>query len=171
MPRFFSGKVILYILVLHVLDVCLTPVLGVFRPVFLYLWVLYVAFYGPVRALIPAAVFAGLLRDLSGSQPLGVETISLTGMVCALTFLILKFQHELFLMRMILGALFIFCTLIFNMILSGFLEPNTAMVWHGFYASLFMTFVSALMMPFFFEVTQKWLPQETSSRKQYELFG
>ncbi len=171
MPRFFSGKVILYVLILHVLDLCLTPSLGIFRPVFLYLWVLYAAFCGPVSALIPAAVIAGVLRDLSGSQPLGVETISLTGMACALTFLILKFQHEFFLMRMILGAIFIFFTLILNMIFSSFLAPNTPVMWNGFYASFFVTVISTFAMPFFFEVTRKWFPQETNSLRQYELFG
>lgn len=171
MPRFFSGKVILYILALHVLDLCITPALGIFRPVFLYLWVLYAAFYGPVSALIPAAIIAGVLRDLTGSQPLGVETLSLAGMSCALTFLILKFEHELFLMRLILGAIFIFSTLVLNMILSSFLDPSAAIVWHGFHASFFVTFISTLIMPVFFELTQKWFPQETNSLKQYELFG
>ncbi len=171
MPRIFSGKVILYLVILHVVDLCLTPVLGVWRPIFLYLWILYVAFYGPVQALIPAAVMVGLLRDLTGSQPLGVETLSLTAVASAVTFLILKFEHEFFLMRMILGVLFVFFSLVLNMIFSGFLAPKTPLTWYAFYSSFFVSVISTLVMPFFFDFTRKWFPPETNSLKQYELFG
>lgn len=171
MPRIFSPKVILFILFLHMLDICVLPALGAFRPILSYLWILFVAFHWPLKELWPAVLWVGILRDLAGTQPLGVETAALFGVAALLLFFMLKFEREFFLLRLAAGFLFVFLSLCLNLFLSHFISLHSQWTWHALGTCFLCAFWTAILMPFFFAFCGRWFMGEVHFRKQYELFG
>lgn len=170
MPRLFSGKVVLYLLVLIVLDVCVMPLFGIFRPILTYLWILYIAFYAPSE-ILAAAVMTGILRDLVSSQPLGIETAGLTAVSSGLLFFMQKLEREFFPMRMAGAMIFVFSAQIMNLTLSSFLSPASQFSWPALSACLASSFISALVMPVFFFITDYGFRESVRNLRQYELFG
>lgn len=170
MPRLFSGKVILYLLFLVILDVSLMPDFGIFRPVLTYLWVLYVAFHHPSETL-PVSVLAGLLRDGVSSQPLGTETAALVMVSMGLLFVMQKLGHQFFPMRLALTAVFVFSGMLMNLMLSSFLSSAPQFSWAAVFSCFAAAFASTLAMPVFFYGTKKWFHEGSRDLKQYELFG
>ena len=170
MPRLFSGKVILYLLLLMVLDVCLMPALGPFRPILTYLWILYVAFHAPSETLA-ASVMIGVLRDLAGSQPLGIETAGLAVVSTGLLFFMQKLAREFFPMRMMGAMIFVFSALLMNLILANFLSPTPQITLYALGACVASAVVSALLMPVFFFITDYGFRDSVRNLRQYELFG
>lgn len=172
MSRSITGKVILYVLILLGIDICIAPSLGLFRPVLTYLWIVYVAFHWPTQEVLPSAVLAGILRDLSGTLPLGVETVSLAVLSGLLIFFLRKFQRDVFLMQWIVGSVFIFIIMLFDVFFSGFLSPGYPVTFYALLSCFTVALTSALVMPVFFFITGRWFHKESVSlKKQYELFG
>ena len=171
MSRLLTLRVILYLLFLLVLDVCMMPAWGGFRPVLTYLWILYVAFYGPLEAILPAAFLTGILRDLVSSQPLGVETASLVTVAAGLIFLMRKLQHDFFPFRVIGAGVFVASVLFLNLTLSSFLSSNAPYSYHAFLTCFSSAFFSALFAPLFFNLTRRWFHEASRPLKQYELFS
>jgi hypothetical protein len=170
MSRFITGKVILYLFILIILDVALMPVFGIFRPSLTYLWVLYAAFHAP-WSVLPAAVIAGIGRDLVGSQPLGIETAVLVTMSIGLNFAMQKLEHGFLPMRFIVATAFIFLGMMLNLAFSGFLFAAPQLSWYAVFSCFMSAVTSAAVMPVFFYFTSKWFPVEGRMLKQYELFG
>ena len=171
MPRFFSLKIIFYLCLLLILDVCLMPHFGIFRPVLTYLWVLFVAFNAPA-GIFPAALLAGGLRDLVSSQPLGVETASLVIASVGLVYVMRKLEHGFFPVRLVVGVAFVFCGMLLNLLLSGFLFSTVPVSWEMIFSCFASAVVSAVAIPLFFYVTGKWFREgEDRGLKQYELFN
>ena len=172
MSRSFSGKIILVVLFLMGVDICWASAAGAFRPVATYLWVMYVAFHWPAKELLPTAIFVGILRDLTGSLPLGVETVSLAAMAASLIFLLQKFQRDSFLIQWIIGIFFVLAVSLSNLFLSAFLGSGTSLTWFSFLSCLGASVATALIMPLFFWLTSRWFYRETTAlKRQYELFG
>ncbi len=171
MPRLLTARVLLYLLFLLVLDICMMPAWGGFRPVLTYLWILYVAFYGPLEAILPAAFLTGVLRDLVSSQPLGVETASLVSVAAGLIFLMQKLQHDFFPFRVIGAGVFVASALLLNLTLSSFLASSASYSTHAFLTCFSAAFSSAVFAPLFFHLTSRWFREGSRPLKQYELFS
>lgn len=172
MSRSFSGKIIFFVLLLMGVDICWASAAGPFRPVATYLWVLYVAFHWPAKELLPTAIFVGILRDLTSSLPLGVETVSLAVVAVSLAFLLQKLQRDSFLIQWMAGAFFVLAVSFSNLFLSAFLGEGASLTWFSFLACLGASSATALVMPVFFWLTSRWFSREiTALKRQYELFG
>jgi rod shape-determining protein MreD len=170
MPRLFSGKVILYLLILLILDICLMPALGAFRPILTYLWILYIAFHVPSE-ILAAAVLTGIFRDLFGSQPLGIETAGLVAVSSGLLFFMQKLEREFFPMRMAGAMIFVFSALLMNLTLASFLSPTPQFSFAAVGACFASAFISGLIMPVFFFITDFGFKDSVRNLRQYELFG
>lgn len=154
------------------MDICWAAAAGLFRPAATYLWVLYVAFRWPAKELLPTAVFVGILRDLTGSLPLGVETASLAAVAASLIFLLQKFQRDSFLIQWMAGAFFVLAVSLSNLFLSAFLGYGTSLNGFSFLSCLGVSAATASIMPVFFWLTSRWFYRETNGlKRQYELFG
>ncbi len=172
MSRAFPGKIILYLLFLLTLDVTVVPAFssGLFRPVFLYLWIPYVSFKWHWRHTVPMAFLVGLLRDFTSVQPLGVETVVLVSYAILLTLFTQKMERESVIMQGLVVFLFVFFVLSTVLILSGFLVAGHPVGGYGFLVSMTAAFSSAVIAPFSFMLAGWWF-QGRSGLKQYELFG
>lgn len=172
MPRAFPGKIILYLVFMLMLDVTVMPAFftGLFRPIFLYLWVPYVAFKWNWRYSVPMAFVAGILRDFTTVQPLGVETVVLVSCAIGLALFTQKIERESLLMQMFVVFSFVFLVLSTILILSGFLVSGHPVGSYGILVSLTAAFSSAVIAPVYFALTEWWF-QGRSGLKQYELFG
>ena len=172
MPRRISWKIIFYLLFLFLLDWSFVPLFapGSFRPSFLYLAILYAAFVWQRSYLFPVALAAGLLRDLAGSQPLGVETAVLLSAAMLLDFLIHKIQRDSQLVKMATAFLFSFCSSAASLSLFIILSAPPNMNPYSFFFCLHSALATAIVSPVFFYFTSLWFHDRTPL-KQYELFG
>ena len=173
MPRVLSAKVVSFVLLLWVCDICIFPSLfesGFMRPVLTYLIIVYAAFRWDWRKTAGLALFVGLLRDVTGSQPLGVETAVLTSSALVLGFLAQKMERDSFVVRVLAVFLFVFFDSLLILFLSGFL--NFTNEFSGFFFLMIVSsaFLTALISPLFFYLTGKWF-KDHLPLKQYELFG
>jgi len=170
-PRIITQRLILYMLLwltaemtfLHSLH------LGAAMPLPLYLMVLYACLEWGWKTTIPVAFCAGLLRDLSGSAPFGVETSALVLSSLVLDLLVQKIEHSLMLFRMGIALIFLTCTLTLSYMLSllfgvrsGYVPQDAAVIFGS-------AVYSALLYPFFFSLTSRWF-KDRRLLKQYELF-
>ena len=172
MSRVLTARVLFYFLFLLVVDICIMPALGIFRPILTYLWILYVAFYGPLESILPAALLTGILRDLVSSQPLGVETASLVSVAGGLIFLMRKLQHDFFPFRMIGVGVFIASALLLNVALSSFLSSGSSYSYYSIVTCFSAALSSVVVAPLFFHFTNRWFrKEEARPLKQYELFN
>ncbi len=172
MPRIFSGKVILCLLFLLVLDISLAPFLrvGAFQPIFIYLAVVYSVFEWPVLKSIQLAVTVGFLRDLLGVQPFGVEACMLGLLALGLAVFVNRIEKQSLLMRFIGSFLFVFFALISILMLSGLLGAPVEISSQTMGLSFYSAASTAFMMPVIFYFMARWFGQR-EFLKQYELFG
>ena len=171
MPRIFSGRVIGYLLLLLVLDLSVLPFIrvGGIQPHLLYLIVLYAAFQWGWQRTLPMALAVGILRDLTGSHLLGLETGSLILASVILDLLVKKMVRESTLLRFSTALIFVFCASLFHLILVSFLSGTNYVSWHRCYLSLGTSLYTAACMPIFFYLTARWF-YDRVPMKQYELF-
>lgn len=171
MHRLFSGKVILYLLFLLVLDICFIPLFHfqLLRPVFLYLMIVYAAFAWHGRNGIEIGFAAGVLRDLASFQPFGIETAVLSLSAWMLVAITHQIDRNSFILRFAITFLFVLFVSTLNLVLPVFLASSRNFSWYSWSACWVMAFSSALVMPFFFHFTARWF-QDHSSLRQYELF-
>ncbi len=172
MPRIFSGRVILYLLLLLIADLTITPFfqIGSARPVLQYLMVLYAAFQWDWKKAVPMAFAVGILRDLTNSPWLGAETMSLVLAALLLDFWAQKMVREIFGLRLLIGFVFLVCALFLNFIVSGLVSETVAFSWYDTMTILGTALYTVLLAPFFFWLTAKWF-HDRFLLKQYELFG
>jgi rod shape-determining protein MreD len=171
MPRILSGRVVLYLVFLLVLDLSVTPLIrvGGFRPILQYLVILYAAFQWGWEKTIPMAIGVGILRDLTSSQILGLETVSLVFVAFLLDLLVQKIERDIFFLRVLAVFLFVFSVLMMNLILSNFLTDIPRFSWYEIGIAVGTSLYTAAVMPLFFYGTRYWFHDRTFL-KQYELF-
>ncbi len=171
MHRFASPKIIVYLFFWLIVDLCLIPALRVeaVRPVCLYLAVLYAAFEWHGQHLFTMALAVGILRDLTGSEPLGVETAVLGLSTLALHFFVPKLDRRSFTIRFVVTLVFVFLVLVADSVLASLLGAQNRISWYFLYAILNSALATAILMPFVFSLSGRWFG-DRAPLKQYELF-
>ncbi len=171
MPSVFSAKVLGYLLLLLAIDVCLTPFLGIglMRPIFLYLMVLYAAFIWHWAKTIPMALAVGFLWDVTGSTPLGVQTVSLVLAAWLLDLFVQKAEREAFVIRLIAAFLFVLLASLFTLGLTDFLGAATPAFGVAMALSLVTALTSSALLPLFFHLSARFF-QDRMVLRQYEFF-
>jgi rod shape-determining protein MreD len=160
------------LLVLLCLDLTVAPLIQVLgaQPLFLYLVILYVAFYWPGAKLLPLAGLVGALRDLTTSPVAGIETAAVVLMTFFLHWAVQKMDRQSLLVKE--TAAFLFVLGIESIIATGAAQfdghPVFTMTWRSVLISSVYT---ALISPlFFFLMSILFDDRERSYRQQYELF-
>ena len=115
------------------------------------------------------AFCAGLLRDLSGSAPFGVETSALVLSSLVLDLLVQKIEHSLMVFRMGIALIFLTCTLFLSYCLSLIFGVRSSYVPSDMSILFGSAIYTALLYPLFFSVTSRWF-KDRRPLKQYELF-
>ncbi len=169
MLKLFSGKVLILLIGLTAADICLTPVLGILRPVLGYLLVLYAVLFEEGRQSAAFALTVGGLRDLTGIEPLGVETTVLLVMTLLLAFVILKIERESPWIRMAVVFIFVLTVFICRLVVGAFLTGSNAIPADYLAVSFFSAFSTAMISPFVFLFFHRFFGRQTLL-KQYELF-
>ena len=97
MRYILSGKVIVYLCILIILEICVLPSLfmGLVRPSLLSLLIVYSVFEWRWEMTLSLAVTIGLLQDLLGSQIMGLETMVIVMLTIVLDFFVPKIQNKL----------------------------------------------------------------------------
>lgn len=172
MFRLVSWKIFLTILGLFAFDAGVSQdfAIGGSRPIFLYMFILYSAFaWGGDQALF-LALFVGILRDLSGSQTLGVETVSVVFWAIILDSILLKISRDSQGVKLILPFFYVFLTLLTNLGFSAFLSQKDAVVVaEGIPSAFFTALYTAIVFPFMNGFFNVWFQPKKRTR-QYELF-
>ncbi|MDD5670666.1 MAG: hypothetical protein PHN49_03400 [Candidatus Omnitrophica bacterium] len=171
MPRIFSGRVILFLILLLTFDVTVTPIFrfGDVQFFLTYLLVLYATFQWGWQTTIPMAILVGLMRDFLGTQSLGIETCSLLFASILLYLLVQKIERESLSLRMMITFIFVFCTLLVNLFLSNYLSGAMNVTWYHLAVAFGSALYTVLIMPVFFHVSAKWF-HDSAVLQQYELF-
>ncbi len=171
MHRILSIPVISFFILLHVFDLTFAPALpfSSARIVFLYLFVLYGAFAWEGNRAIPLAVIAGLLRDFTSSEYLGLETLSLAAGAILLDWAVHKVDRRSSFIRGFYTFLFFLgvqgIQIFFVSLLSAQGKINGATLSMIFKTSLW----NALVTPAFFYFSAFWF-HDRKPLRQYELF-
>ncbi len=171
MPRVITGRLILYLLLWlgAEMTVLRSFHLGAAAPLPLYLMVLYACLEWGWKTTIPVAFCAGLMRDLAGSAPFGVETSALVISSLVLDLLVQKIEHGILVFRLGIALIFMACALAISYSLTLLLGSRTAFAASDFAALAGSALYSALLYPFFFFLTALWF-KERRLLRQYELF-
>ncbi len=171
MPRILSGRVILYLLVLLVLDLSLAPFfrIGFLKPSLGYLLILYATFQWGVQKTVPMALAVGISRDLVNSQWVGIETLACGMTAFGLEIVIQKIERKALLFRLMISFVFILLIELFNLLLSNSLTEDSNLFWGGLGGILGTTVYSCALLPVFFYCTAWWFRDQLLI-KQYELF-
>jgi rod shape-determining protein MreD len=170
-PRVFSGKVILLLLALLVLEISLTPLFrpaGI-QPFLLYLMILYAAFEWDWERVIKMAIAVGLIRDMTISPLLGLETVTLAIAAFLLGLGVQKIDRGSTSMRIGISLLFVFFVSVINLILTGFLTAQNLISLNILSNSFSIAVSSAVVAPFFYALLGRWYGERVPL-KQYELF-
>ncbi len=171
MPRLLSAKVIFYLLILLAADFCIMPILrfSSVQPVLIYLMIPYAAFQWHWEKTVPMAIAVGILRDLTGVLPLGVETVVLVGISFLLDGIVQKIDRNSPLTQLVLTFLFLLGAFSGSFMLSGFLAGPQSLTANMLFGLVGSALLTAVMMPAAFYFTARWF-FDKSTIKQYELF-
>lgn len=170
MPKLFSGKILITVLVLTVLDICLAPIFGIARPLTAYLLIIFAVLDGvDGRKIAGLAVLVGALRDLSGIEPLGVETFVLFLSSLTFAYVVSKIEHESSLVQASIVFIFVLSVCVVRLALSAFLTGNNAIPTEFLFLSFVSAFSTAAISPAFFKFMKNWFGKRRFL-KQYELF-
>ncbi|MCM8775465.1 MAG: hypothetical protein NC930_03845 [Candidatus Omnitrophica bacterium] len=171
MPRVLSLKVAVYLLFWLAVDLCFGSLLEIktAKPIFLYLMVTYAAFQWEASKILPMAVACGILRDLAGTHPFGLETCVLFFASAVLEFLVHKIDREFPIVRLAATFLFLLCVLTMILLVSRILGFYANISWGAFWIALGTAFYTTCLSPIFFLVTSYWF-HDKLRLKQYELF-
>ena len=156
---------------LLVLDETLAPVfrIGDNRFILTYLMIVYVAFQWSWQLTIPAAFMIGLLRDFSGTGPIGIETSSLIVSAILLDFTVQKIERDQLVLRILSAMIFTFTVFLIHYLMAGFLTGINFNVWYYLTVAFGTSVYTGLLVPFFFFFSAKWFRDRTNI-KQYDLF-
>jgi len=171
MPRVITQRLIIYMLFWLTAEMTFLRAfhLGPAMPLPLYLMVLYACLEWGWKTTIPVAFCAGLLRDLSGSAPFGVETSALVISSLVLDLLVQKIEHSVMLFRMGIALIFLTCVLTLSYLLSLLFGVRSGYVPNDLGIIAGSAVYSALLYPLFFSGTSRWF-KDRRTLKQYELF-
>ncbi|HXV28052.1 MAG TPA: rod shape-determining protein MreD [bacterium] len=171
MPRIFSGRVILYVLILLVLDLAIVPFfrIGVLQPPLGYLLILYAAFQWDIRKAVPTALAVGISRDLVSSQWFGLEMICCVSAAFLLELAVQKIEHTDFAFRAGIAFVFIFLIEILSLLLSNPFAGDTNRFWVGFGTAVGAAAYACVILPAFFYLSARWF-RDRPPVKQLELF-
>ena len=171
MRRLYTPKVIIYFFILLILDATLAPIFrfGDIRFFLTYLIVIYAAFQWSWKRVLPTASVIGVLRDLMGTGPIGIETFSLIASAVILHFAVQKVEREQTILRMVCAGLFTFFVLLFQGIAYLFLTGINFDVLYYLSFSLGSSLVTGLLVPIFFFISSWWF-HDRATIKQYDLF-
>ena len=171
MHRIFSIPVICFFLLLHVLDLTFAPALpfSSARIVFLYVVVLYGAFAWEGSRAIPLAVIAGLLRDFTSVEYLGLETLSLVAGAILLDWAVHKVDRRSQLIRGLSAFLFFLGVQILQVCLVSLLSAHGRLNVSTMGMILKTSLWNALVTPVFFYLSAVWF-RDKKPLRQYELF-
>ncbi len=170
MSKLFSGKILITVLFLTVLDLCLAPIFGAARPLTAYLLIIFAVLDGvDGRKIAGLALLVGAVRDLAGIEPLGVETFVLFLSSLIFAFVISKIEHESALVRTSITFIFVLSVCVIRLALSAFLTGNNAIPMEFIFLCVISAFSTAMISPFFYWVMKGWFGKR-SFLKQYELF-
>lgn len=138
-------------------------------PLPLYLMVLYACLEWGWKTTIPVAFCAGLLRDIVGSAPFGVETSALVISSLVLDLLVQKIEHSLMVFRMAIALIFLTCAMGLSYFFTLLFGARTAFTPSDFHTLFGSALYTALLYPIFFSLMSRWF-QNRRTLKQYELF-
>ena len=171
MPRVLSGKIIFYVFLLLLADVCLAPAAGLvhFRPIFSYLIVAYAAFRWHWKSALAAAMAAGIFRDLAGSRALGVETLSLVMATAGLLFFMQKIERHSFVVQFIVNFIFVFSISLLILFFESVLGLNNQFSGYFLRLSFSTALSTSVLMPVFFHFAAR-VFKDGASRNPYGLF-
>lgn len=171
MPRIFSGRVILFLASLLIFDLTLAPLfrVGSVKPILLYLALLHAAFHWDSQKILPMALAVGLLRDLAGSHPFGLETALLVAAALALEFFVQQIDRHSLLMRLGFAFVFIFFVNLSHLAFASFLGMSYGLSSHGLSVALGTAFTTAAFLPALTWMASRWFGERVPL-KQYELF-
>ncbi len=169
MPRLFSGKVILYLLFLLILDISVLPALAADqpRPVFLHLFVLFVAYEWDWRKTFAAALWVGLIRDVISMQALGAETFALLMTSAGLIFYIQKVQTAWTPVKMVGAFGFIFLSQILAVLLASLAVHSSLLSMEIVRQAFFSALLSSALLPLFFVFSQRVFQRRASAMFSY----
>lgn len=171
MYRVFSNKVIAYLFVLLIIDLCIAPALRIrmVQPIFLYLMIVYAGFNWDWGKSVHVAILAGILRDLTSSQFIGLETATLSGLAIVLETMLHKMDRESTTAKVMATFFFVYASCLTTLVIAWTARSgigiNAHTILHSFYTAIYTTAV----MPVFFFITSG-IFHDRSSLKQYELF-
>ena len=172
MSHLSSGKVVSLFIFLLVLDLTVLPVLiaNPFRPILIYLFVLYGLFETNTRFSILLALAAGLLRDLIVSGPFALETMLLVTFTFAFDRALSKFDRTSLFTRAGVSWFFIFLVTFLNMLVTQIFFAGSGIHQAPVFAiSIQAATASAIAMPLFSYLAARWFRARIAF-KQYELF-
>ncbi len=171
MPRILSGRVIVYLLILLILDLAIAPFfrIGFLKPALGYLMILYATFQWGMKKTIPVALAVGLSRDLANSQHFGVETFSCVTAAVLLELVIQKIERTALFFRFFISFVFILMIQVVNFTLSYSVAGGSHFFWNSLGIGLGTAIYTCALLPVFFYLTAWWF-QDRLPVKQYELF-
>jgi rod shape-determining protein MreD len=171
MHHALSGRVVFYLFFLLIIDLCVSPLVaaGSVRPVLLYLMMIYAAFEWHWERTFSLAFFVGILRDMTGSHPFGIETAVLVLTSIALDFVIRTIERKSWLMRSVVTLLYVLAVSVGVLLLSALLGYRQYWTWQSLLLCFQTALYTSLIMPFFFYFTSRWFTRRHIVR-QYELF-
>ncbi len=171
MPRVLSGRVILYLLILLILDLSISPFfrIGFLKPTLGYLMILYATFEWGIKKTIPVALAVGFLRDLANSQHFGIEILSCVTAAVLLERVIQKIERTALFFRFFISFLFVLMIQVFNFTLSYSVAGGSHFFWNSLGIGLGTAVYTCTLLPVFFYLTARWF-HDSLPVKQYELF-
>lgn len=171
MPRILSAKVLIFVFLLHIIDLSLTSLLrvGPVRPVFLYLAIVYASFQWGGRKTLALSAVAGGLRDITGVHPVGVETVVLVVSALLLDFWVHKIERQSLLVRTVSAFLYIALALFLILTVSTLLGEPVGLSTYLAASILLTALYTACWTPVFFYLAMRWFHDKVPM-KQYELF-
>ncbi len=171
MHRVLSARVIGYLILLTVIDFTILPLfrIGSVQPILAYLLVLYVTFQWGWQKTVPIALAVGLVRDLTGGQYFGFETVALLYNSILLDLVARHIGRDSWLLKISAAFFFIFCVQMLHIILLSIFTQLTYVSWYWCGQTLASAMYTALTVPIFFYFTARWFG-DRMIMKQYELF-
>ena len=159
MRRVTSARIVLFFLFLLVLDISVLPAfrIGAVQPYFLYLAVLFIGFTWGAGSVLHAALLAGVMMDLTGSRVLGASTLTLAALAIPLDFVLQKMDRDSWLVRLLVGFLFVYSALVLQLIFVSLLRLDWLLNFKAISFAFQTALYTAAVMPLFFLMSSKWL--------------
>jgi len=164
--------VILFFFLLGVIDHAVLPAfrIGKVYPSFLYLFVCYASIKWETKKTLPVAFWAGLLKDLFGGGPLGVEAGILVAVAAVLDQIVRKVERNFPAIYIAIAFLFVLACETVKWMLAVFTGGAAGDVAAHLGSIAGMSLYTAVLFPPFEMAADLWFGKRFSSSRQYELF-